>query len=31
MSGGAIEPPADVRVVAKPVQLARLRELLDAA
>jgi CheY-like chemotaxis protein len=31
MSGGAIEPPAGVRVVAKPVQLARLRELLDAA
>ncbi len=31
MSGAPLDPPAGVRVVAKPLQLAQLRELIDAA
>ena len=31
MTGGVIDPPAGVRVVTKPLQLAQLRELIDAA
>lgn len=31
MSGAPLDPPAGVRVVAKPLQLAQLRELVDAA
>jgi len=31
MSGGNIEVPDDVRVVAKPIPLAALQELVSAA